>query len=258
MKKGAILAPLAAIPKQAAPPTPLTQEATVAPAPTLETPPPSSAAAEKLISSLPKRERQLIVRPTQAPQEGKVPRPEFTPQQKSYLMALYRSPLFQKMFESVVGGTIYDTFFKTKTGKNNELSALADYPKPWEKFLVKPSYFQLSRNWLYDKTRGFLGKKLPLHAEHYDFPATKEGTRAQLLKILAKQYPEQYIKIWTEEDLWNDLWKNIDKNTKQKLEKVGGTPIEFGEYWLQMPLKLKKKKAIAPAKSGKAIAPAAA
>lgn len=222
-----------------------------------ETPPAANpASTEKLIAAL-RPPRLNISRPSkQQPQQAAAPQKEqeekpkkeaprstFTPQQQNSLMSLYRSPLFQKMIKSVIGNSLYNTFLKTKSAHEKEKEALTADPKPWEKYLEKPSYVQQYQNWLYKNTRGYLGKKLEPTLERYNFPENKAGKRSQLLyKIYSAEGSERYQNICLNKTDWDAM----KPSTKQLLRGIDNTEPAFGEYWLQQPLSLRKK-SIAPA-----------
>lgn len=149
-------------------------------------------------------------------------------------MSFLRSPQFQKILKKTVGESIYNTFLKRKTARENEKLALEQNPQPWERFLRKPSYWQRTQDWLYGKSRGHIGKKIGTIADYYDFPDTKEGKRAHLLQLLYNEDPVNYKNQWLNENQWNLLTEN--KKTKSFLQEANNNTLpRFGEFWLQTP-----------------------
>lgn len=146
---------------------------------------------------------------------------------------------------------------KTETEK----LALEKNPYPWDKFLQKSperiknerkvaqykSYAKSIENFLGEKSsktiERIMGKKIVTAVadllggvsifedfDSYKFPNTKEGKRAQFLKILYGENALTYKNTWLQKTQWDSL----DQSTKSELTQANnGTMPNFGEFWLQ-------------------------
>ncbi len=157
----------------------------------------------------------------------------FNTNNKSRLMMIIKGPFMQKMFKQTLGKDSY--FYKILKKKNPvdvEREALAKDPRPWKKFIPKPTKYENAQYWLFKKTGGWFGND---NAEQYsedakpEFPSTKEGRRAKLLYALSTNNPN-YISQWLNKTEWDKL----DITAKARLRSAnGGALPNFQEFWLQ-------------------------
>lgn len=151
-----------------------------------------------------------------------------TASQKNTIARFLKSKQFKEALQRSIGQTLYATFFTSlMTPREYEILALNKNPRPWEKFLIRPSYTEQFKNTLYGVSRGLLGQKAAIQ-DAYDFPKTAEGTRAFLLHTLHEQFEGLYKDIWLNPALW---YKYVEQNPQ--IQAIFIYPVQYGQYWFR-------------------------